>query len=672
VKLEFGKGDWPDFAAGISREWLVTNGLGGYAAGTLIGVNTRKYHGLLVAALTPPVRRTLLLAKLDERVETGGLCYNLAVNQTAAGVTESGFIHLQRAVFAPLPLFTYSFGELWLQKRVFMVYGQNTTVIIYRVFNGGGPAVLRLRPLVNSRDFHGTTEAGRISFRQQSLAPGQCGARISALPETADLLLYSSAGEYIPDGDWYRGLFYAEEQERGQYPYDDHYLPGAFAVPLTQGEEKTVTVVATTEEAAPAPDGPALLAAELIRILQLIELAGFEDELPRRLTIAADSFIVQRRSTGAKTVIAGYPWFNDWGRDTMIALPGLTLVTGRHDDAAEILLTFARYAKDGLLPNVFPDAGEEPAYNTADASLWFFHAVYKYLEYTGNFDFIAEHIYPVLQEIIHKHIEGAPFNIHMEESGLLTAGSPDLQLTWMDAKVGDWVVTPRQGRPVEINALWYNALRVMELLAGVFGGQNFPPGLADRVGESFNRAFQYQSGGYLYDVVGPQGADTRFRPNQVLALSLPFSPVPAELARQVLGRVWRDLYVTYGLRSLEQTDPAYQGHYGGDQRQRDGAYHQGTAWSWLIGPFVTAYRQAYGYTPQTRAQAGRFLLPFREHLRQHGVGQISEIFDGDEPVTPRGCFAQAWGVAEVLRAYVEEYLELRPAGWPLKETVPGR
>jgi len=659
VELEFGKGDWRDFETGVSREWLVTNGLGGYAAGTLIGVNTRKYHGLLVAALTPPVRRTVLLAKLDERVEAGGLFYNLAANQTGDGVVESGFIHLQRAVFDPLPLFTYSFSDMFLEKRVLMVHGQNTTVIIYRVINGGGRAVLRLRPLVNCRDFHWTTEAGRVSFRQQPL---ERGTRLSAVPEVPDLLLHISEGEYIPGDGWYRGLFYAAERERGQHPYEDHYLPGEFAVPLAPGEEKTVTVVASVEDTAPPPDGPALLAAEMLRLWNLSERAGFEDGLARRLALSADSFIVQRRSTGTKTVIAGYPWFNDWGRDTMIALPGLTLVTGRFEDAAEILLTFARYCKNGLLPNVFPDAGEEPAYNTADASLWFFHAVYKYLEYTADFDFIREHIYPVLKEIVHRHIEGTEFSIRMDEDGLLTAGSSGLQLTWMDAKVGDWVVTPRHGKPVEINALWYNALRVMELLDAFFGGPVSRPGLAGRVGESFNRTFYYREGGYLYDVISPRGADTRFRPNQVIALSLPFSPAPVEIARQVLGRVWRNLYATYGLRSLEPAHPEYRGRYGGDQLQRDGAYHQGTAWSWLLGPFVTAYRKAYGYSPQSREQAGRFLLPFREHLRRHGVGHVSEIFDGDEPVAPRGCFAQAWGTAEVLRAYVEDYLEVRPPG----------
>ncbi len=659
MNLDFGKGDWSVFEQGISREWLVTNGLGGYAAATLIGANTRKYHGLLVAALTPPVRRTVLLAKLDERVEVGGLFYNLAVNHTGDGVVESGSIHLQRVALDPLPLFTYSFADMFLEKRVFMVYGQNTTVIMYRVINGSQPAVLHLRPLVNSRDFHWTTEAGRVSFNQQPLERGTC---ISTVPEVPDLQLYINEGEYVPGDGWYRGMFYTEEQERGQHPYEDHYLPGEFAVRLAPGEEKTVTVVASVEEAAPLPDGPALLAAEMLRLQHLAEQTGLDDGLVRQLALSADAFIVERRSTGTKTVIAGYPWFNDWGRDTMIALPGLTLVTGRYSDAAEILLTFARYAKNGLLPNVFPDAGEEPAYNTVDASLWFFHAVYKYLEYTADFDFVQEHIYPVLRDIVDRHIEGTEFNIHMDEDGLITAGALGLQLTWMDAKVGDWVVTPRHGKAVEINALWYNALRVLELLDSVFGQQVSRPGLAGRVGESFNRAFYYQQGGYLYDVVAPQGADTRFRPNQVIAVSLPFCPVPGEIARQVVARAWQNLYATYGLRSLEPAHPEYRGRYGGDQLQRDGAYHQGTAWSWLMGPFVTAYRKAYGYTSQTREQTGRFLLPFSEHLRQHGVGHVSEIFDGDEPVTPRGCFAQAWGTAEVLRAYVEDYMEVQPPG----------
>ncbi|MCG8401870.1 MAG: amylo-alpha-1,6-glucosidase [Firmicutes bacterium] len=660
MRLEFGKGDWQNFADGVSREWLVTNGLGGYASGTLIGANTRKYHGLLVASLTPPVRRTVLLAKLDERFQAGGRVYNLAVNQAAGGVTDAGFIHLQRAVFEPLPVFTYSFGDIFMEKTVGMVYGKNTTVITYRVQNGAEPAALLLRPLVNCRDFHRTAGEGEVQFSQQ---PGEKGTIITTVPEVPDLRIICSHGEYQPGGQWYRGMFYSEEERRGLHPWEDHYMPGEFVIPLAPLAAIVVTVAATAEPEAPAPDGPALLAAEERRLQETAAGVGLDDGFARSLALSADAFIVNRQSTGAKTVIAGYPWFNDWGRDTMIALPGLTLVTGRYADAAQILSTFARYAEKGLLPNVFPDAGGAPAYNTVDASLWFFHAVYKYLQYTGDFDFVRERIYPVLREILDRHVEGAGFNIRLDpEDGLIMAGSPDIQLTWMDAKVGDWVVTPRHGKPVEVNALWYNALRVMELLARAFGGQAARPGLADRAGASFRRVFHHRAGGYLYDVVSPAGSDARFRPNQVIAAALPFSPVPEQTARRLVRRAWRDLYATYGLRSLEPGHWEYRGRYGGDQVQRDGAYHQGTAWSWLMGPFVTAYRKAHGYSPASREQAGRFLAPFRDHLRQHGVGHISEIFDADEPVTPRGCFAQAWGTAEVLRAYVEEYLEVRPPG----------
>lgn len=658
--MEFGKGDWRDFEEGVTREWLVTNGLGGYAAGTIIGANTRKYHGLLVAALTPPVRRTLLLAKIDERMEAGGKVYNLATNQTGDGVVEAGFMHLQRVVVDPLPVFTYSFEDIFLEKQVFMVYGQNTTVILYRVINGAKPAVLRLKPLVNCRDFHWTMEAGRLQFSQEVV---DRGVKISAMPEVPDLWLTCDQGTYYPGDEWYRGVFYKLEQYRGLEPDDDHYIPGEFAIVLNPQEEKNITVIASTGEVGEVPnpaDGPALLKAEEQRINKLLAKAGWESEFARRLVISTDAFIVQRQSTGAKSVIAGYPWFNDWGRDTMIALPGLTLVTGRYDEAAEILLTFARYVENGLLPNVFPDEDAEPAYNTVDASLWFFQAVYKYWAYTGDLAFIREYIYPVLREIVQRHIEGTNFNIHMDGDGLISAGSHGVQLTWMDAKVGDWVVTPRQGKPVEVNAVWYNALRIMEKLSRILGLRFDYPDLAERVADSFRREFYYAKGGYLYDVVSDEGHDTRFRPNQVIALSLPYNPVPQAWGRNILNRVWRDLYVTYGLRSLAPDHPEYRGCYGGDQLQRDGAYHQGTAWSWLMGPFITAYRRVHDYSPASRRQAERFLAPFRDHLREHGVGHVSEIFDGNEPITPRGCFAQAWGTAEVLRAYVEDVLEIRP------------
>ncbi|MCL4424035.1 MAG: hypothetical protein M1553_00950, partial [Firmicutes bacterium] len=449
----------------------------------------------------------------------------------------------------------------------------------------------------------------------------------------------------------------------------------------------------------------------------------------RALVLAAADFIVQRQSTGTRTIIAGYPWFTDWGRDTMIALPGLTLVTGRYEVARELLLTFARYCRDGLIPNLFPERGEEPLYNTIDASLWYFHAVRKYLEYTGDYDFILREIYPVLQGIVAAHLAGTRFNIAVDpEDGLLAGGCDGLQLTWMDAKIDGRVVTPREGKPVEVNALWYNALRVMEDLAGRasaareqtqsadllpegryvnrvassddhLSSSRIPaktqssldlvvrvkegtlPGmaedftqsvgsvkagreedyrtLAERVKMSFQK-FWYPGGGYLYDVLTNAGPDPSLRPNQIMAVSLPYSPLTTDQAEQVVRKVWRHLYTTYGLRTLAPGHPDYKGQYDGDRFTRDAAYHQGTAWAWLVGPFVTAYCRVHHWSPESRQQARAFLQPFREHLFDAGLGTISEIFSGNPPHAAVGCLAQAWSVGEVLRAWVEEVQGRKP------------
>jgi predicted glycogen debranching enzyme len=456
-------------------------------------------------------------------------------------------------------------------------------------------------------------------------------------------------------------MYYPREEERGENPLEDHFCPGYFEVLLEPGEVKEFSFCASIEDLSPVycHSGPDLLEKERERLNRLLDASGLPDDFSRRLALSADSFIVRRRSTGAKSIIAGYHWFNDWGRDTMIALPGLTLATGRYADAREILKTFARYCREGLIPNMFPDAMGEPLYNSVDASLWFFNAVHKYLQYTGDTAFVLKEIYPVLKDIAGWYIKGTRFNIKMDEDGLILAGAPEMQLTWMDAKVDGWVVTPRQGKPVEISALWYNALVILEGLASV-AGEAFPHrGLSQKIKKSFEEKFWCREGGYLYDVIDGEKADAGFRPNQVIALALPHSPVDPQRAGIILGRVWQELYATYGLRSLSYYDPAYRGVYGGDRLSRDGAYHQGTAWSWLMGPFITAYRKAHRYSAASRKQAEYFISPFKDHLASHGLGHISEIFDGNDPVVPRGCIAQAWGTAELLRAYVEDVLEAK-------------
>ncbi|WP_334109375.1 amylo-alpha-1,6-glucosidase [Thermodesulfitimonas autotrophica] len=651
--VHFGLEAWRTFERGCEREWFVTNGLGGFAAGTIIGANTRRYHGLLIAALNPPVRRFLLLAKLDERLEAGGVFYNLATNYTAGGVTESGFVHLVRARFCPFPEFFYCCGHIQLRKLIFMPHGQNATVILYRVTNAGPLARLILTPLINYRDYHGNSYRGQISFHQEPIADG---VRISGPEGLPPLLLRISNGEFSAAPNWFYGMRYPEEEARGLNPWEDHYQPGRFTVELPAGSEKVFAVVAATGLGPRPEEAEALLAAERERLAAVEQAAGFADSFARALVRAADAFLVQRAS-GAATIIAGYPWFTDWGRDTMIALPGITLLTGRFQAAREILELFGAYVREGLLPNYFPDDGGEPLYNTVDAALWYCQAVYKYFQYTQDEDFVVKIALPAMREIVTRYAGGTRYGIVMADDGLLKAGNPDIQLTWMDAKVGDWVVTPRHGKAVEINALWYNAACILEEFHARFKLPNPLPGLAAKIREGF-RAFWHPAG-YLYDVLREEEKEAKIRPNQIFAVSLPFSPLSQDEAEAVVRRVEAELYTPYGLRSLSARDPDYKGHYAGDQRQRDAAYHQGTVWSWLIGPFVTAYRKVHCYSPDSQERARVYLSPFQDHLADHGIGSVSEIFDGDWPHRPRGCFAQAWSVAEVLRAYVEEVLEKR-------------
>ncbi len=653
----FGPDSWRDFKRGTEKEWLVANGLGGYAAGTLIGANTRKYHGLLVAAHDPPAGRTLHLAKVDERVECGGVTYNTAANETVNGPADLGYVHLVRVHFDPFPTFVYSLPEIILEKTVFTVYGQNTVVVLYRITNSAKEkCVLRLTPLVNCRGYHYITKKGEINFVQREIPGGITLRGREGLPE---LYLTCCGAAYRPLSCWYEDMFYALEEERGEDPREDHYMPGFFEAAAEPDSTALFALAASTQGPVEVSNWEELLAKERRRVRSLLARADVDDPMVSRLALAADAFLVRRRSTASTTVVAGYPWFNDWGRDAMISLPGLTLVTGRFEEARQILSTFARLCRRGLVPNAFWGDLKEPLYNSVDASLWFFYAAYKYLEYTADLDFICHEIYPVLREIAGYYAEGTDYGIAPGEDGFLRAGSPSVQLTWMDAKVGDWVVTPRHGQPVEVNALWCHALTFLEKLSKLRGEKFNQNVHLQKVRETFLEKFWCKKG-YLYDVITEDGADDSLRPNQLLAVSLPFAPVEGGAAREVVRAVWRELYTPYGIRSLSPRHPAYRGTYAGNQLARDGAYHQGTAWSWLMGPFVTALRRACGYSRQSRELAQQILRPFAEHLDEAGIGYISEIFDGDWPHRPRGCPAQAWGVAEVLRAYVEDALEVRP------------
>jgi len=655
--IDFGREVTSNPSNAVRREWLVTNGIGGYASGTIAGVLTRRYHGLLVAALKPPLGRTLLLSKLDERVTYDSHAFNLFANQwhqAAAPLEPPGFHYLEHFhLEGTTPVWTYALRDARLEKRVWMQPEANTTYISYTLRQATQPLDLDLKALVNYRDYHGNTHANEW---RMAVTPVAHGLRIDAFYGATPFYLLSDHGVVAANHEWYRNYFLAVEAARGLDPLDDNLYAGSLQVTLQPGE--SVTIVACTA-ATGLLDGVDAYAQRQAYEAQLLMQHGKPAAPPwvQQLVLAADQFIVRRvvaeapgeaADPAGRSMIAGYHWFGDWGRDTMIALPGLTLATGRHAEAAQILRTFARYVDQGMLPNRFPDQGETPEYNTVDATLWYIHAIRAYHKATGD-DELLRTLFPTLQSIIQWHQQGTRYQIHVDpQDGLLYAGQPGVQLTWMDARVGEWVVTPRIGKPVEINALWYNALRAMAEFAHALGA---PAGeysaWADQVQQSFAR-FWNESRGYCYDVLDtPTGDDPTLRPNQLFAIALPDSLLAATQQQAIVDLCARELLTSLGLRSLAPGDPAYQGFYGGDAQRRDGAYHQGTAWGWLIGAFAEAHLRVYA----DPAYIQRLLQPFVDHLADYGVGSISEVAHGDPPHQPDGCIAQAWSVAELLRIW---------------------
>jgi predicted glycogen debranching enzyme len=673
--IEFGREFCGNLDIAESREWLVTNGIGGFASGTVAGLLTRRYHGLLIAALKPPLGRTLLLAKLDETASWGDRAYPLHANRWADGsVNPQGYRHIESfSLEGTIPVWRFALTDAILEKRIWMQQGANTTYVKYTLRRATQPLTLTLKALVNYRDYHGNTQSNG-GVRQ--VEPVEHGIGLLADPGAMSFYLLSDRASASPAHIWYYGFDLAVERYRGLGDREDHLHAATFEITLNPGE--SVTFIASTEKT-PNLNGDAALKLRRSHEQELMELWRASrpidaKEAPawiQQLVLAADQFIVDRplpEQPRGKTIVAGYPWFSDWGRDTMISLPGLTIATGRPEIASSILRTFANYVDRGMLPNCFPERdlrknpfrqpdyvvsgrenGEMPEYNTVDATLWYFEAVRTYYQATED-DELLEELFPILADIITWHCRGTRYNIHLDATdGLLYAGETGVQLTWMDAKVGDWVVTPRIGKPIEVNALWYNGLRTMANFARQLGKPHKEyEAIADRVLARFSRFWNSETG-YCYDVLDtPDGNDASLRPNQLFAVSLPESPLTPAQQKAVVEVCGRMLLTSHGLRSLSPAHPHYQGQYGGNQRQRDGAYHQGTVWGWLLGAFVQAHLKVY----QEPELARSFLEPMANHLQAAGVGSLSEIFDGDAPMVPRGCTAQAWTVAEVLRAWL--------------------
>ena len=653
-----------DLKQATEREWLETNGIGGFASSTIVGMNTRRYHGLLVPALHPPVDRIVTLSSFQETVRLEGREYELGCNRYRDVVHPQGYRHLEYVTDVPYPTFGYKIGSAQIRKHVFMPHGKNATVVSYEPDRD---LIIEIRPLVAYRDYHNTTRQN--SAINASPKIGRNALEYTPYEGQPSLHISHTSGQFIADGFWYFDFEYVVERYRGLDAVEDLFSPGSLTFALQAGQR--ISLIASVGDRIPIDQVEDLRECEIQRRKTRSASIPVEDDLVDSLANAADAYVV-RRDDDLHTIIAGYPWFSDWGRDTFIALPGVTLVTGRFDQAAGMLKAFARACDQGMIPNRFPDHGGMADYNSVDASLWYIHAVSRYLDYTGDLAGVEADIWPTIQSIVTHYHDGTRYGIHADSDGLITAGEGNVQLTWMDAKVDDWVVTPRHGKPVEINALWYNALRIAEGLATCFGDTSFAEragAYADRVAEIFQQAYWNEETGCLFDVIGASGNDAAIRPNQILALSLPHTLLDTGRQHRVLDIVERKLVTARGLRSLSPDDASYSGHYGGDQHSRDGAYHQGTVWGWLIGPFVTGYIRTHGNTEEARDRAADFVDPFRTHLYESGIGQISEIFDGDSPHTARGCYAQAWSVGEVLRCYVEDILGECPTSW-LHENQP--
>ena len=669
ITYQYTQKDWTTFKEGIKREWAVTNGIGGYAGSSMIGAHSRTHQGYLIASLHAPIERYLVFSKINETVTVGTRTVSFETSQHRASgktVYAEGQKFLTSFIYDGSVHYTYETDNFSFEKHITLKRNANVCAVSYELTAGDSDCTFTLTPLFNYREHSESSTPDTLKF--ETFTKDRTFYLVPEKNKDIAIRFQTSEGtfserETVYDIDMQLQI----EVDLETDGLDCHYCPVDLSIAVPANTTKKVSILCSIGDVneRPAP----VSATEAFSILEendrchaeLFEKAGYRDSFANQLVLASDQFLTYRESTKMMTVLAGLPWFTDWGRDTMIAFTGLTLCTKRFKEAEEILLTFARYIRHGIVPNMFPDDNMPPLYNTVDASLWYFYAVYQYLHYNPAAEaeaFVKEQIFPHLKEIISAYEKGTDFSIYMEDDGLIHAGSGLDQITWMDVRVGDWVATPRHGKPVEINALWYNALRIMESLCEKFDEDaSAYRARANQVKESFNAKFWDSSNQCLFDVVDGDEPDDHIRPNQIYAVSLPFSLLPEEQEKSVVALVEKELFVGCGLRSLAPDHPDYHGIYCGALAKRDAAYHQGTAWGFLLGGFFSAYMKVNHHSSSAAENAVRMLEPVRKHLTDSGcIGSISEIFDGDAPHNPRGCYAQAWSVGEVLRCYCEDIL----------------
>jgi len=678
-RLNISQDNLSYFDEALKKEWLVTNGIGGYSSSTVLGINTRKYHGLLVAALNPPIGRTVCLAKLDEEVQVNNDICALGSNEFKDAVFPQGYLLLKDFSISPFPRYVFSAKDVEIAKTVFMPREKNATVVIYSIVNRNDFRVrLRIYPLLNCRPFHSVVDRWQkpVDFSQHHT---EKELEVTYVNPKAAILVRATSGVFLPKANWIDRLYYREEDSRGESSVDDCYQPGYFEKTIPQKCEDQLAVATAAAESSQElwenvdDIGSTVSEIELSMKNSLDEkesrLARFysyhkqaqESSWLNWLLLAADTFVVKKADSGT-SLLAGYHWFEQWGRDTFISMPGLMLTTGRFEDARKILVAFSKNSLHGLIPNFIQETTGNASYNTVDATLWYVNAVLQYLKYTGDFKLIEDRLWTTLKVIVDFHEKGTEFGIHLDDDGLLAHGA---QLTWMDAIVDGTAVTPRAGKAVEIQALWYNTLRTMELLANKFGerslAEKYGP-MADAARESFNLKFWDDERHHLFDVITDSVRDASLRPNQVIAISLDFSVLDSDKAGQEDETVQRELLTPFGMRTLSREDPRYKRAYLGDRRSRDLAYHNGTVWPWLLGPFITAFLKAKRFSDRrVEYVQDRLLLPFlTQQICEAGLGTLGEVFDAEPPHFARGCISQAWSVAEPLRAYLEDCMQIRP------------